>query len=246
MGEYKYAFIGSCVLCIVVHNNHIYVANCGDSKAKLFRRQTDIKSALSQNMKNNENTKYTPIKISNTHNAGKFEEQTKLREKFKNEKDIVVDKGTSCYVKGRLQPTKTIGDLFLKHKEFNEVTIYNENSMKYYRKMLQNFNGPYIEHLPEIFKFELTGQDEFIVLATDGLWDWVDSNDVANVLENFGGDGLRIIDELSKTALSKAAMKSSLNIDELDHLPISIRRSVYDDISIILVDLKNQVASYIK
>jgi pyruvate dehydrogenase phosphatase len=51
-------------------------------------------------------------------NANHPEEQERLKKLFKQEDDIVVCKrpnNTSCYVKGRLQPTRSIGDLRLKH-----------------------------------------------------------------------------------------------------------------------------------
>jgi pyruvate dehydrogenase phosphatase len=146
-------------------------------------------------------------------------------------------------VKGRLQPTKSIGDLFLKHKEFNEIVNKSEQSQKYCKKILQNFNGPYIEHLPEVMRFELSEKDEFIVLASDGLWDWLDGYEVAEILEKFCLDGAKAIEELYKSALAKAADKINLSIDELEQLPMSVRRSIYDDISIIIVDLKNQTKS---
>jgi pyruvate dehydrogenase phosphatase len=220
------------VLCIVVHGNHIYVANCGDSKAKLFRRG-EFKGDLS---------KLIPIKISNLHNAGNFEEQKKLRAKFKNEKDIIVDKNTASYVKGRLQPTKTIGDLFLKHKIFNEpLDILNETTLKYSRKFIPNFSGPYIDHFPEILTFELTENDEFIVLGSDGLWDWLDGFEVAEILDKFCNDKSKVLYELSTKALLRAASKVGMNIEQLEQIPITARRSIYDDISFIVVDLKNQV-----
>lgn len=94
-GSGEFIFIGSCALAIIVHDNKLYVANCGDSKAKLF----------SYNGYN-----YSPIKLSNTLNAGSKKEQLRLRTDYKDE-DIFICKRNSpkaCYVKGRLQPTRVI------------------------------------------------------------------------------------------------------------------------------------------
>jgi hypothetical protein len=88
-----FIFIGSCVLVIIVHNNKIYVANSGDSKAKLY---------------NYDGYSYSPIKISRTLNAGAKKEQTRLRNEYSDE-DIFICKRSyskACYVKGRLQPTR--------------------------------------------------------------------------------------------------------------------------------------------
>ena len=59
-------------------------------------------------------------------NADNPEEQQRLKAQFPNELDIYKCKrdNTSCYVKGRLQPTRSIGDLRLKMKEFNNPKNY--------------------------------------------------------------------------------------------------------------------------
>ena len=88
-----FIFIGACALVIIVHDNKLYVANCGDSKAKLFIK---------------DGGEYVPIKLTNTLNAGSKKEQLRLRTEYKDE-DIFICKRNSpkaCYVKGRLQPTR--------------------------------------------------------------------------------------------------------------------------------------------
>ena len=61
-------------------------------------------------------------------------------------------------MKGRLQPTYSFGDFYLKYKEFNLTGI-------------RQFTGPYVEHRPEITTFNIAANDKYLVLATDGLWD---------------------------------------------------------------------------
>ena len=65
--------------------------------------------------------------MSKTFNANKTYEQKRLVELFPKEKDVVyckrpgttTEKPGGCYVKGRLQPSRALGDLSLKHDEFN-------------------------------------------------------------------------------------------------------------------------------
>ena len=60
-------------------------------------------------------------------NANNPEEQLRLKAIFPQEEDIVICKknnAESCYVKGRLQPTRTIGDFRLKYPEFNNPKNY--------------------------------------------------------------------------------------------------------------------------
>lgn len=206
------------------------MANLGDCKARLFRRKLNL-------INGKEEITYSPIKITNTHNASKYEEQKRLRAKFK-DSDIIVDKGVACYVKGRLQPTRTLGDFYLKYKEFNDPP--KNIHERYLKRVIDNFKGPYIEHSPEVQIFELTEEDEFLVLATDGLWDWLSAQEVADIISAIGRDKERIGEALSQEALRKAASRANLELKHLNDLPIGIRRSIHDDISLLVVDLKNQ------
>lgn len=69
--------------------------------------------------------------------------------------------------KGRLQPTRSFGDLGLKFDRFNKNRI-------------QNFTGPYISHEPEIRQFDISKNEKYLVLGTDGLWDEIKEVDVKN------------------------------------------------------------------
>lgn len=101
------AYVGSTALVAIVHDNKLYVANAGDSKGVLLRRKTD--------------GTFEPINLSKTYNANKSYEQERLKEQFKNEKDIIRCKSKdACYVKGGLMPTRSFGDLRLKMAEFNQ------------------------------------------------------------------------------------------------------------------------------
>lgn len=88
---------------------------------------------------------------------------------FPKEKDIVHCRSkTACYVKGGLMPTRSFGDFRLKHREFN----FHQFGQEYgFRRPIPFFTGPYISHEPDIQVFELTKQDRYLVLASDGLWD---------------------------------------------------------------------------
>lgn len=60
------------------------------------------------------------VPLSDDHNAREPREVSKLRAAHPWERDIVTCSSPSaCYVKGRLQPTRAIGDAYLKHSEFN-------------------------------------------------------------------------------------------------------------------------------
>ena len=62
------------------------------------------------------------IPLSLDHNAREPREKARLALEHPGEADVVVCKPqapTACYVKSRLQPTRAIGDAYLKYKDFN-------------------------------------------------------------------------------------------------------------------------------
>lgn len=151
------AYVGSCALVAVVKDNKLYVANAGDCKAALLRKKAD--------------GAYEYKKVSVTHSANKKYEQERLKALFPKEDDIIKCKGRdqkACYVKGNLMPTRAFGDLRLKMQEFN---FHNHPIELGYRNPIPTFNGPYISHQPTVEVIELTKDDQFLVLASDGLWD---------------------------------------------------------------------------
>jgi len=115
-------------------------------------------------------------------NAGEPFEQARLIKEFPNEPDIFVCK-SACYVKGRLQPTRSFGDYYLKFKEYNFTR-------------LSTFTGPYITSAPLVTHFKLTDEHKNVVLATDGLWDEMDAREIHKLFSsNLSNLGRRIFDK---------------------------------------------------
>ena len=94
-GEGKKACCGSCALVIIATEDKLYIAQLGDSKAKLYKK---IENRI------------ISTKLTKTFNCEKPHQQLELFQKFK-DLDIVHckrDLSKVCYVKGRLQPTRVI------------------------------------------------------------------------------------------------------------------------------------------
>ena len=65
---------------------------------------------------------YSAVSLSHDHNAREPREKARLAAAHPGEDDVVVCKpgnASACYVKGRLQPTRSLGDGYLKDSEFN-------------------------------------------------------------------------------------------------------------------------------
>jgi serine/threonine protein phosphatase PrpC len=98
--------VGSCVLIALKKDDHLIVANCGDCRAVLGSIDSQSNSQ--------------PTKLNREHNCREALEQIDLKRDHPNEADIVVCKNShACYVKGRLQLTRSLGDAYLKYREFN-------------------------------------------------------------------------------------------------------------------------------
>jgi len=79
------------------------------------------------------------------------------------EKEKVISRGGSVIggrVQGRIAVSRSFGDMEFKDPE--------------------TFDGKYLICEPDVQRFEITSESEFIILATDGLWDVMKNIDVVN------------------------------------------------------------------
>ncbi len=73
-----------------------------------------------------------------------------------------------------LQPTKALGDFELK----DPVT-----------STIPDFNGPYIDYKPSFTHFKIKQNSEYLILATDGMWDELKAEEVSEIA-NYNQEGL--------------------------------------------------------
>jgi pyruvate dehydrogenase phosphatase len=52
-----------------------------------------------------------------------------------------------------------------------------------YGLLKQPFNGPYITHAPDVVIRDIRPNDEYLILASDGLWDELSPEYSASVVE---------------------------------------------------------------
>ncbi|CDW90803.1 protein phosphatase [Stylonychia lemnae] len=221
------AYVGSCALVTIVYNNKLYVANAGDSKGVMLRQKED--------------GSYEAVNLSKTFNANKSYEQERLKEQFKNEKDIVRCKQVekkACYVKGGLMPTRSFGDLRLKMSEFN---FHNYSPDLGYRIPIPQFTGPYVTHEPDIQVYDLTEKDQFIILASDGLWDEISRKRAAVLAKDHDKEMKELTMELLNAALENVSKERSVSREFIAQTPPGkLKRNILDDMTIVVVSLKNQ------
>jgi len=115
------------------------------------------------------------------------------------------------YVKGCLMPTRAFGDLRLKHKEFNFHSFSPELG---YRRPIPQYSANYISHKPEIKVHQITDKDEWLILASDGLWDELKRKEAAEIVAKKGSKTQKeICYALFNEALEHVSKKEGLSRD---------------------------------
>lgn len=113
-GSVNMVKVGSCALLAFKKGDRLILANCGDCRAILG-------TSLGKINESSIREKYVSTRINRDHNARVRLEQLRLEQDHPDESNLVVCKNPhACYVKGRLQLTRSLGDLYLKDMEFNE------------------------------------------------------------------------------------------------------------------------------
>ena len=173
--NFMYSYVGSCAIASIVINKKIFVANLGDSKARLFY--------LDENKNKNTSLIYSVKKLSKVFNIRKSEEQKRMRKAFPKDRDIIkCYRRNACYVKGALQPTRSLGDFSLKYLFFD---IRDLKIINLYDKYKKNFNGPYISSIPDIQVFDLEQNYKYLIMGSDGLWDVAKSRDISQLITKY-------------------------------------------------------------
>jgi len=226
-GFSKVANTGSCALVAIVHDDKLYVANAGDCKATVLRKTEDGKS-------------FTNVDISKTFSANKSYEQERLKKTWPNDPNIFVCRSErACYVKNGLMPSRAFGDLRLKMKEFNYHSFSPEHG---YRRPIPDFEGPYITHKPDIKVHTIDPKDKWLVLASDGLWDEMKRKDSARMVDPQQENQNEILQLWLKKAIEHARNEANLSKEFLQSVPPGPRRrEIHDDITILLINLENQL-----
>ena len=110
----------------------------------------------------------------------------KLRKEHPGENNAFVCKPNNpdaCYVKGRLQLTRSIGDAYLKYHEFNAPAGVHRSAG---RHIPPPFTPPYVSHEPEMHHVNLCTSDKFLVIASDGIWDFLSPQEAVEIVSSCG------------------------------------------------------------
>ncbi|XP_021903671.1 probable protein phosphatase 2C 46 [Carica papaya] len=216
------AAVGSCCLVGVISNGTLYVANLGDSRAVLGRAVKATGEVIA-------------IQLSAEHNVCIESVRQELQSLHPDDSQIVVLKHNVWRVKGLIQVSRSIGDVYLKKAEFNREPLYTKFRLR------EPFRKPILSSEPSVTEHQLQPHDQFIIFASDGLWEHLSNQEAVDLVQNSprSGSARRLV----KAALQEAAKKREMRYSDLKKIDRGVRRHFHDDITVIVVFLDSNLVS---
>ncbi|KAJ7551183.1 hypothetical protein O6H91_06G003700 [Diphasiastrum complanatum] len=210
------AAVGSCCLVGVIWGGQLYVANLGDSRAVLAS-VAPADGTLSA------------MQLSTEHNASIESVREELKMLHPEDPQIVVLRHGVWRVKGIIQVSRSIGDVYLKKPEFNREPLLAKF------RLSEPLQRPILIAEPTINVRTLQPEDQFLIFASDGLWEHLTNEEAVDIVRNHPRTG--IARRLIKAALHEAARKREMRYSDLKQIDRGIRRHFHDDITVVVIFL---------
>ncbi|XP_051144710.1 protein phosphatase 2C 29 [Andrographis paniculata] len=256
------ALMGSCLLVALMRDEDVYVMNVGDSRAIVAQNEVEDESCRmdvegpaddglndeaiveeSVGVSNLESKavieahahqpmSLTALQLSTDHSTSIEEEVTRIKNEHPDDRNCIVNDR----VKGRLKVTRAFGAGFLKQHKWNDALL----------EMFRNDyigTAPYISCCPSLCHHKLCPRDQFLVLSSDGLYQYFSNQEVVSHVQKFmerfpdGDPAQHLIEEL----LSRAARKAGMDFHELLDIPQGDRRKYHDDVTVMIVSLEGRI-----
>ncbi|EGD78004.1 phosphatase type 2C [Salpingoeca rosetta] len=213
------AFSGAVACVALINATGIYIANTGDCRAVLGIEQAGGRVGAA--VLSNDQTGTTPSEVA------------RIRREHPGE-DKCVYRGR---VLGGLQPSRAFGDSRYKW----EVAAMKEIGV---RVPKYSKTPPYVTAKPEVLHTSIDAQAKFLILATDGVWDVVSSDEAVQVVSKAlksGSSTLLAAAQLTKRALERYAEEGTQgDVDKLLEIQAPQARNYRDDITCSVVLLEAQ------
>ncbi|MFS7927408.1 putative protein-serine/threonine phosphatase [Helianthus anomalus] len=261
MDQYpELALMGSCLLAVLMRDEDVYVMNLGDSRAIVAQAQDDetkeavlsqttdsgtvnedvVKESIDADGKENcteneghaQDKRLTALQLSTDHSTSIEEEVNRIKNEHPDDDHCIVNDR----VKGRLKVTRAFGVGSLKQAKWNDSLL----------EMFRNEyigNAPYVSCVPSLRHHQLCQKDQFLVLSSDGLYQYFSNQEVVSHVDSFmekfpdGDPAQHLIEEL----LLRAAKKAGMDLHELLDIPQGDRRKYHDDVTVMVVSLEGRI-----
>ncbi|CAH9055062.1 unnamed protein product [Cuscuta epithymum] len=214
------ASVGSCCLVGIICNGMLYIANAGDSRAVLGKVEKHTKDVKA-------------VQLSYEHNANLESVRDELKLLHPDDPQIVVLKHKVWRVKGLIQISRSIGDAYFKRWEFNREPLLPKF------RVTEPFHTPILKAEPSIHVHKVLPEDQFLILASDGLWEHLTNQEAVEIVNSSPRNG--VARKLVKAALHEAAKKREMRYSDLKDIDRGVRRHFHDDITVIVLFLDNHL-----
>lgn len=213
------ATIGSCCLVGIIWRGTLYLANLGDSRAVVGCLDGSNRIFAEQ--------------LTRDHNASMEEIRQELRSLHPDDSQIVVLKNGVWRIKGIIQVSRSIGDAYLKKREF----AVDPSTARFH--LSEPLRRPVLTSEPSISSRILGSQDRFLIFASDGLWEHLSNQQAVEIVHNSPREG--VARRLVQTALKEAARKREMRYGDIKKLEKGIRRYFHDDITVVVVFIDHEL-----
>ncbi|XP_009778047.1 probable protein phosphatase 2C 4 [Nicotiana sylvestris] len=239
------ALMGSCVLVMLLNGKDVYFMNVGDSRAllaqnpesdpfdsKLGRINEESLNLNSIDALCRVESNLTSCQLTMDHTTSDKEEVLRIRSEHPDDVSVI----KNDRVKGSLKVTRAFGAGYLKEAKWN-------NALLEMFRIDYIGNSPYINCLPSLYHHKLGPRDRFLILSSDGLYQYFTNEEAVSEVENFmsifpeGDPSQHLVEEV----LFRAAKKAGMNFHELLDIPPGDRRQYHDDVSIIIISFEGKL-----
>ncbi|CAO2822138.1 unnamed protein product [Amaranthus hypochondriacus] len=222
----KIAAIGSCCLVGLIWRGTLYVANLGDSRAVI--------GSLSRS------NKIVAEQLTKEHNACREEIREELRSTHPDDSTILLMRQGVWRIKGIIQVSRSIGDAYLKSPE-----LAMDHSFPRFH-FNEPIRRPVLTAEPSVCTRLLKPTDQFLIFASDGLWEHFTNEEAVELVHNSPRMG--IAKRLVQKALKKVARRMNIKYEDLKNVKKGERRKYHDDITVVVIfldhDLLNAESSF--
>ncbi|XVF11006.1 hypothetical protein REPUB_Repub07fG0232100 [Reevesia pubescens] len=224
------ALMGSCLLVVLMRDEDVYVMNVGDSRAIVAQYEPQEAGSSMEGRKQEKNgssmegmvdetlavgetaikpvneapaepMRLTALQLSTDHSTSIEEEVIRIKNEHPDDNKCIVNDR----VKGRLKVTRAFGAGFLKKPKLNDALL----------EMFRNEyigTAPYISCSPSLHHHRLCPRDQFLILSSDGLYQYLSNQEVVCLVESFmekfpeGDPAQHLIEEVLMRAAKKAEL----------------------------------------
>ncbi|XP_050219936.1 probable protein phosphatase 2C 40 [Mercurialis annua] len=212
--------VGSCVLVVLLHGTDLYTLNLGDSRAVLATHKAENGVNGYEQLK--------AVQLTDCHTVDNEFERTTLINEHPDDPATI----HSGRVKGKLKVTRAFGVGYLKKRKLNDALM----GILQVRNLI---SPPYISTEPSMNMHKISESDQFVIVASDGLFDFFDNDEAVKLVHSFmssnpTGDPAKF---LLEQLVERAADCAGFSLEELMNIPAGRRRKYHDDVTVIVVVL---------